>query len=566
MQWFGSSRRNWRFAAGWALAGLLAAAAASSQQNPQQPPRPGGPTIRATTRLVQVSVIVQDSSGAPLPNLKREDFTLLDEGQSQEISVFSVESAEKITDAPALPSDTFSNLIEQRRGTPRSVTVILLDALNTQIEDQAYARQQVIKFLQQLQPGDRVALFTLGSRLRMLHDFTQDAASLLRSLDRYRGRTATGASTPDIPAPEETGEADLDEWLRDATRRELNVYAIDRARRTLRAIEAIARYLARLPGRKNLVWVSAGFPIAIGFEDPRSRNYMASELQGFGPDLDRLARVLSHADLAIYPVDARGLVGDLSLNIAAPDLDRTAAIRGQPRANPQYSRAEMMWSTQETMRFLADRTGGRAAYNTNDIRGAIRRALEESRVTYVLGYYPAHDRWDGRFRRIRVQVRGEESRVRHREGYFAVPDEPPDNRRRQESLLAAAETPLDASELGLTVFLDRAGDALKLEQHVEPVGISLARQQDLWVGQLDFFFYATDAEGKKVSSQQQTLNLRISPSDYATFNADGLSVAKTLPLPKGALRLRIVVRDTASGRLGSVTIPFAEPARQRTSN
>src|SRR5262249_3691066 len=139
------------------------------------------PILRVSTRLVQVNALVEDKSGNPVADLTREDFILTEKGQPQTISLFSMESSRPPETAKPLPPNTFTNRSEYRAGTPPSVTAVLLDGLNTRFQDQAYAKTQIIKFLEQLQPHDRVALYALGTRLRVLHDFTSDAAPLLRA-------------------------------------------------------------------------------------------------------------------------------------------------------------------------------------------------------------------------------------------------------------------------------------------------------------------------------------------------------------------------------------------------
>jgi VWFA-related protein len=556
------SRRQSHRAARSGLRAALVCALCAALLSGAQAPSKQEPAIRATTRLVQVSVLVQDSRGEPVTNLRKEDFTLLDEGKQEEIQVFSLERMEAPAAAAApLPPGTYSNRLEHR-AAPSNPTVILLDGLNTLIEDQAYARMQVTKFLQQIQPDDRVALYTLSNRLRVVHDFTRDAASLLRALDRAAGRTAADLSTPEMPRGE-TGDpefADLEAWFRLADLRERDAYQVNRTRRTILALEAVARHLSRIPGRKNLVWVSASFPISLGYEDLRMRgqySYQATEQRSFIAEVERLARALNLANLAIYPVDARGLVGPYTQSAVEPDLDREAAYTGRSRRATQGSAFPAVVPTTDTMNLLADATGGRAFYNTNDIRGAIRRSIDESRAVYILGFYPTHNRWNGRYRRLRVQVNDSALRVRHRTGYYALADTAPSAQQRQEALADAAEFPLDASELSLTVRIGREGASLKLELSAEPRGIQLEKEGDRWRAGLDFLFVQTAADGARLSTQQQTLPLNLSAAQLPIFSAEGLTVTKTLPAAEGARQLRIVVRDASSGALGSVSIPLA---------
>ena len=335
------------------------------------------PALRVATHLVQVHVIVQDKKGEPVTGLAKEDFTLLDRGQPQKIAFFSEESG-GLRPAPAqpLPPDTFSNRYEQTGQVPGSITVILLDALNTSFSPQAYARESVIKVLRGLKPEDRVALYVLGSQLSVIQDFTQDSAALLRALDRYEGQYST-ALAASMPEPSETRDPNEDPDVlrsRDAANNKVAGYYIgQRAQFTSEAIAAIANHLASVPGRKNLVWVSSDFPISVEWA----------------------ARALNQADMAIYPVDPCGLV-------------------------PLYSDLCPVPPEFETMNGLADRTGGRASYNNNDVQGSVRTAIDDGRISYVLGYYPDHGKWDGQFREIKVTVDRPDVQVRSRKGYFAV--------------------------------------------------------------------------------------------------------------------------------------------------
>ncbi len=228
------------------------------------------PTIQVTTRLVQVNVVVH-KKGEPVSDLKKEDFTILDKGKEQKVALFAIDSIDAPPKAwPALPPNIFSNRV-QRADTPTSITVILFDGLNTRFQDQAYARKQIVKFLSEIQPHDRVALYLLGSKLHILHDFTNNPDHLAQALAKYRGRISGELDAAD-PAPRDsTGNDDLDDFLSNADKVISDFYSVNNATFTLDAMEAIAHHLASLPGRKNLVWVSGGFPFTLGLEPEDSR-------------------------------------------------------------------------------------------------------------------------------------------------------------------------------------------------------------------------------------------------------------------------------------------------------
>ena len=536
------------------LPGFGQTPAQASAQTKQEPP-----VLRVTTHLVQVSVIVQDKKGEPVAGLTKDDFSILDQKQPQTISTFSVESIHPLPPpAEPLPPNLFSNRFEQKSGTPASVTVILLDALNTKFEDMAYARQQIIKFLGQLQPQDRVALYSLTAHLTVLHDFTSDATRLLQALDRFKGHSSTtlAASEPDPDSgPAETGIAQLDAFLSGAFQREADFFTTNRARQTAGAIEAIANHVARLPGRKNLIWVSGGFPFYIGFDGDTPAS-PTQETRTFNEYVERAARALNNANLAIYPVDARGLIGP-----AAANRGFSAASRGprrgglSPVGTLSPSRANF-----DTMNILADRTGGRAFYNTNDIQGSIRRAIEDSRLTYVLGYYPSHGAWDGKFREIKVQMNRPGLHLRYRRGYFALPDVPLEFKQREALLREAVGSPLQATGLGLNIRVQPVdvpgARTLKMDLQLDPRDISLQPEGDRWVGAVDLLFVQIAADGRQITGEAKTFNMRLQRQTYDSIMKDGLVLTRTLPLADGAAQVRVVTRDATSGALGSVTIPL----------
>src|SRR5260370_31199098 len=139
-------------------------------------------------RLDEGNVVVGEKRGESVSGLRRDDFTILDKGKEQKVAVFAVDSIDTPRKAwPKLPPNIFSNRI-QRADTPTSTTVILFDGLNTRFQDQAYARNQIAKFLGGIQPHDPVALYLLGINLRILHDFTNNPDHLAQALAIYRGR------------------------------------------------------------------------------------------------------------------------------------------------------------------------------------------------------------------------------------------------------------------------------------------------------------------------------------------------------------------------------------------
>jgi VWFA-related protein len=509
------------------------------------------PVLKVTTRLVQVNVVVQDRHGQPVTDLTKDNFVVFDQKEQQKISTFSMESNRLLaTPAQAPPPNFFSNRYEQKSGVPRAVTVVLLDGLNTQFLDMAYARNQVIKFLEQLQPQDRVALYTLTDQLRVLHDFTSDATSLLRVIQRYKGRYSHELAASEDVETSDTGNQLLDDFLNAGAQRIADLYAINRVQRTAAAIEEIANHLAALPGRKNLVWVSGAFPFYIGLGvDPTAAN-LTAERRTFSEEVERAVRALNNANLAIYPVDARGLI--------APAFGKPlSATRGGVPSTITLSPNRANF---DSMNILAERTGGRAYYNTNDIRGSIRRAIEDSRVTYVLGYYPTHQEWDGKFREIKVKVNRPGLEIRSRRGYFAFAEKKLDPKQVQAVLRAAISSPLDATDLGLTVRVTPVEipgmRKMKTEFNVAQRDLTLNADGDRWVGALDVLFVQFSPQGKPLKTDLKTVGMNLTQARYNQVKHAGAIFTLDEPIVDGAGQLRVVVRDTTSGSLGSVSVPL----------
>jgi VWFA-related protein len=512
--------------------------------------------IRTTTRLVQINAIVT-KHGVAVPGLKKEDFQVFDNGKRQEIRQFSEETRAMLPSAATpLPQGTFTNQLEERSGTPAAVTAILLDGVNTRFSDQAYARKQVVEFLKQIQPADRIAIYTLDTRgLKVLHDYTTDSSDLVAKLAKYQG---------DI-APEVTGVSDLTDplggWLGSGGNSyERAFYLNNRIQQTLQAIEFIAQNLSPLPGRKNLIWVSSAFPLQVGFFGSGgggggggggaagrgsgmgggsgrgggggmgSGNFPRQQ-QTWTAETDKAIRALNDANLAIYPVDARGLVASASARVASRTYRNDA-----------------------TMEELASRTGGRAFTNTNDIAGAIRTAVEDSSVTYTLGFYPENDKFDNSFHNLKVKlVDFPHLDLRYRKGYVDQSTPPQDEGLRRQALRDAVLSPMDANGIGLRANVYQTSAGFDLTLRVDPKSILLDPQGGRWAGKLDLLFVETDTHGAQTFGVDDTLSLDLKQENYDRVQKEGLMYHRVLPGTGKASEIRVVVRDASTGAVGSIT-------------
>ena len=541
---------------------------------PQEPVRQSAenssrvPSLRITTHLVQVNVIVNDKHGNPLTGLTQKDFSILDNGKPQEIRVFSSETnLPSVSSRTPLSPDTYTNRPEEQTNVPASVTVILLDALNTEAADQTLARKQVIRVLREIQPQEYVALYWLGNSLYILHDFTTDASVLHEVLAGYeskpsRERDNSELADPSLNTPNPStpaGQTSEREAFRLAfDQRVGNQSTRDRVRATVAALVAIANHLGTRKGRKNLVWVSSSFPISLGY-DKFDLNWTNDTGEDFAADVRRAARALTDADIAVYPVDARGLLGS-TISANQDDVD---AYIGDPTDTDARLPSPGAPETFDTMRLLAERTGGKAFYGTNDISGAIRHAMSDSRVTYTLGYYPAAVKWDGSFHELKVKVAAPGAEVRARSGYFALPDAPMATSKNDHALisqLAASQLPATGIGLHVRAQTSRASGTTTLtaEVHVDLREIRMQQKEGRWTGTVQSVFLQLDNAGHVLQADDRTFHPDFDAATYERVLQSGISDTRQVRVLPNAAKLCIFVRDAATANVGSIYLPLAQ--------
>jgi VWFA-related protein len=535
-----------------ALALALVAIAASAQNAPQTP------AISVSTRLVQVGVIARDKNG-PVADLTKDDFVVLDRGKPQKISVFSVESRESASQpARALPQNTFSDLPQYGTIKPRSVTIVLLDNLNTLsgssplpyentpywLEDHALAnaKQHLIEFLKQLDSNDRIAIYGLTDSVHVLCDFTCDRDQLLAVVSKYDATSKTQREAVEpgdyhFPQQPPDNERALDaQAIADVQRlAALNNQA--RSQVTMAALIAIAAHVADIPGRKNLLWLTANLPFSG----------------------QAIARILGHANIAAYPVDARGLLPRTPSTSAADIMDADDYALGKLGVPPANAPLPVGI---EAMQDMADETGGRAFVNTNDLTGAIRKVVEESAVTYTLGFYLEPSSLDGKFHELKVQVRRSGLNVRYPKGYFALKDTSATQSERHNSFLAAIRTPLDSSAIPLEVKVDRvnqpAPNSLSLFGSIGIHGLQLVQSGEIRVGALDITVIEQDQTGKVLSESANRINLRFTEGQYSAVLNSGITFRKSVQPQAGVTTLRVLVQDPNTAAIGSLIIPLSQ--------
>lgn len=488
--------------------------------------------------MVQVGVVVHHGSEA-LPNLTKDNFQVFDNGKEQPIAAISggvIHTAgEANPNAAKGAVAVFSNRVE--KAAP-GLTVVLLDALNTPPNELTNAKSQVVRCLEQLEGNNSIALYALNGKLLVLHDFTENTGHLKEVLAKYRSGLPVFDLDPsrsglsDNPA---TAGTPLGRMARDANTELSALYARERVQMTIAAIKAIAIHLRTIPGRKNLIWISASFPVSIGHVGG-NRDNLREETRSVG-------QLLTDADVAVYPVHTAGLAVVRSADTNARAPRRAGANTGGP-------------VLPESMQMLADKTGGKAFFGTNDLGAAVAKALSDSEGSYTIGFYPPEETLDGKFHelKVRVNVRGVE--VRARRGYFATPELTLTPEQRQARLNEAVASPFEATGIQMKVRLDSAGEAnpgkLRLIVGIDLSGLSLASHGDHRVGGVEMMLVQRSDDGRRLQSSDEDIKLDLPPDEFKRMSTDGLVLVKYVEPAAGLYQLRVYLLDANSGTLGSV--------------
>jgi len=455
-----------------------AAPAQSAQPGQIAAPDQATLVFKATVRRVVLDVVVTDSSGKAVPGLTKDDFTVEEDGNPQQVLSFDANGFTPAMDylppkLPPEPVNTFVNLPPTPEKGP--LYVLLYDLVNMDNEDQMYgtvnqhddqmvARQQLLKFIQEKPEGARFAIFVLSDGLHMIQGFTSDKEKLLAAVDPHH-------PGPHIPMVylmgQNTGRGSVHD--------------------TLWVLNILANYLDGLEGRKNLIWFSGGFPLSFFASDDDSQIY-AQQLKA---TMDLLAK----DQIAIYPVDARGVVvANWRSTSSAPGNDAPIVSQrmvgspagagsgapGASSASPSSGTAfgtSLLASSYMTEDEIAKETGGRAIYSTNDLKTAPLDATESGASYYSLSYSPTNQDYNWKMRSIHVELASRYSKsgykLAYRRSYYGSdPDAPLPEPKRKASAAPAQPAP---RKVGDTLYANMEHGAPIAHQlifgaHVQTVG------------------------------------------------------------------------------------------------
>jgi VWFA-related protein len=533
--------------------------------------------LQAERNLVMVRVVVRDTKGAIVENLRKEDFQLFDHGKLQTISHFSMEkpalkapvptpqkSAEKTAAEPEASDETAMPTSAARR-----FVALYYDDVNTPFENLVRARDAADHFLAaHAQPGDRWALYTSSGQKQL--DFTANLAPIHQALLDLRPRPIVGVDTScgAIPpyqaylivdhqdptaiavATDELascGYPNADAMVQAYAMRSLS-FSETEATAALRGIESIVRRLTSLPGQRSVVIVSGGFLTdTLRFE------------------LSQIADRALRGGVILNALDARGLWTDpVTSDVTQSDFAATsiAMFRGQKHLMLLASAQRQT----DGMQSLALDTGGIFFNNNNDLEAGFRKAAGLPDAFYLLAFSPQNLKLDGNFHPLQVKLVALKGlSVQARRGYYA-PKKPNDPTvQEKEEIQEAVYSQDETHELPIDVhtqfFMKSESDArITVLTRIDLRPLHLRKEEDRNVDNLTFVTVVFDQDGHVVSGKQKAVQLRLRDNSLERYLQTGITMRILFDVKPGTYLVRAIVRDSESGQISglnrTVEIPY----------
>jgi VWFA-related protein len=568
-------------------------------------------TLKLNVRTVLVDVVVTDKNNQAVPGLQKEDFQVFEDGKPQTVSFFepsfaAAPGAANAASVPPLPPNTFTNVPVVMPSN--SVNVLLMDALNTPMPDQAYVHKEMVRYLASIPPGVRIGIFLLSERLRIIQGFTQDSAVLRASINRLAANPSSSALLPTVAGtnasdtavnmieteavaegyggtPDPTLEA-MAAGLQQFVDQEAGFEANQRLLLTIQSLQQIARYLAGVPGRKNLIWFAGSFPACL--PAVTSENELTNGGCPYDKQVEQTMAMLADSRISIYPIDATGLMTHTlytaeNSKISGVPTNFQGVTTGQASSLNSDSQGNAL--NMITMDELAKKTGGTAHYNGNDLKGALAADIDNGSRYYTLAYTPTNRKEVGKERKIEIKSVSGNYKLSYRRGYFeetpkelraaeAAPAKDPlrplmdrgmpgftELRYRMKVAPAAAQPAADAAHAGdnpslsgpltrYTVNFSLATDGLNL--FPGPDGV---RRRTIEVA-----LVAYSQAGQPLNWETRSINLAIRPEQDAIAETSGIPFHFDIDAPPGDVYLRTGIYDSSSSKAGTLEIPLTSIA------
>jgi VWFA-related protein len=517
------------------------------------------PTFTSNSNLVIVDATVKDKSGKVIEGLTQDDFAIFEDGKPQKVSVFEFQHLTMQSEPPpALSLDDQLKLPEDPKTTITSSTpghiqfhnkrllVFFFDFSSMGIPEQLRAQDASVDYLKtHITKDDMVAvlLYTGTGAPLVLSDFTDDRdvlSGVLKGLPIGEASDLAGLADTGDDNNEDTGAA----FVADET--EFNIYNTDQK---LAAIEQAAKMLSSFPEKKALVYFSGGV----------SKTGVDNQAQ-----LEASINAAVKANLAIYAIDARGLMADPPGGGASKAASRGTGIFNGSVYNSQRASIN---DSQETLFTLAEETGGKAFLDSNDIEAGITQAQEGMASYYLLGYYSTNNAKDGKYREISVKLTSKMAgmKIEHRLGYYADKVWGKLNSQDKDQQLKEALSAGDpVTDLPLALQIDYfrvAPTAYFVPVSIKIPGsvVALAAKGGASVTQLDFLGQIQDERKSTVGNVRDFIRIQLDQDSAAKAGRRSYQYDAGFTLEPGRYHLKFVVRENLSGKMGTFETKFTVP-------
>ncbi len=537
----------------------------SAQQAPRPAPAPPDRqmppvTFRVEVNYVEVDAIVVDRQGRFVPDLQARDFEVLEDGKPQKVANFGlVEIPVERAEAPLFVRQPIEpDVRTNEKPFDGRVYLIVLDELHTEAMHTPWVRAAAKKFIQSsLGANDVGAVVSIQGLASQ--EFTSNKRLLMAAVDRFMGRalpTATENRIDSYNRTRMTGQMPTAVDI-DTTQRGYNATA------TLRALRDLSTFLGGVRGRrKALVLFSEGidYDIVDVINNPDAGQVLGETREAIG--------AATRSNVSFYTVDPRGLsvMAGMDASFGGPPIDADPALKLDSTGMMDEMRVQ-----HDSLRVLAEETGGFAAINSNDFASAFDRIQKDNSTYYVLGYYPTNDRRDGRFRKIEVKVARPGLQVRFRKGYMAprgkapVPKPVDAKEGTPPELRELLGSPLAVSGLRLAVtaapFKGKAPNAaVSLVLDIDARDLAFTPKDGRFEDTLNLAVVALDSRsGDSKGGLHHALVMPLQPATYQKVMRSGLRVTTSLEVPPGRYQLRVGATDTNGKRTGSVYYDLEVP-------
>lgn len=517
-------------------------------------------TLKLENDLVLTNIVVRDKkTGAPVPGLTQNDFTVLENGKPQPILSFDYETVDRAAPLNEATVSGNAGTLVLGKGAPNSsatsspnagvvngdalrnhrLIVLFFDLTSMQPEDLVRSVEAAQNFIRrQMQPADLVAVVSLDSALSVDQDFTANKPLLLSALSRYSGTQQQGYGA---------GATSTTNQVEDATsftpdESEYNDLNTDRE---LFAIAEISKSLAPINQKKSLLYFSGGLQ-RDGIENQAS--------------LRAATNAAVRSNLSIYSVDTRGLEAISPLGDAS-----TGSLRGAAAYNGAafQNNLDSNFNTQEVLSTLATDTGGKFYGDSNDFAPAFERVEQDTSAYYVLGFRSTNPARDGRYRKLSIKVDRPDVKLEYRPGYYAPADYQHSNHQdRERQLTDQLSSDLPATDVA--VYLAAYYFQLAPGRYYVPISLIVPGSQipftkggDKDKATLDILGQVKDAAGRPVGDIRQTVKLAVAQAQQAARK--NIQYSTSFTLPPGRYHLKFVVRENETGHMGSfesdITVP-----------